>query len=59
MINFFEDGLDRNPVDDCAFTPLIDVDDSDYDGEGELIGDIDYETLLGGAAAPSDDHSRT
>jgi hypothetical protein len=46
MINFFEDGLDRNRVYDC-FTTLNEGAESDYDNEVELIGDIDFEKLLG------------
>ena len=34
--------VDRNRVDDCAFTPRIDIDDSEYGDQDELIGDIDY-----------------
>ena len=66
MINFFEDGLDRNRVNDCPFTPLNQVAGSyfGYDDQVELIGDIDYETLLGSGdpnfarIASSEDHNR-
>ncbi|CAL8476972.1 hypothetical protein [Caballeronia sp. S22] len=68
MINIFEDGLERNRVNDCPFTPLNEVAgsefDLDYHDQVEVIGDIDYETLLGSGdpnfvrIASSEDHPR-